>query len=270
MAVYAIGDVQGCYKQFRQLLDKIEFDPSNDQLYLTGDLVNRGPNSLEVLRYIINNQASIKTVLGNHDLHLLACSEGLSAIRNGHTFDDVLNAPDRSDLIYWLRRQPLAIYNTQLNVLLVHASVYPTWSVQDTLNYAGEVEHTLQSESYSKFLKKLYGNTPQHWSDDLKGNKRLRFIVNVLTRLRYLTRDGKLNFCCSEKPGLQPSHLVPWFKHPSRIKILPKIVFGHWSTLKIYQEDEVLSLDTGCCWGRRLSAARLDSSDINITKVKCR
>ncbi len=270
MAVYAIGDIQGCYKPFRRLLDKIEFDPANDQLLLTGDLVNRGKKSLKVLRYILKHQYSIRTVLGNHDLHMLCAFEGVPSPRGNDTFDDVLNAPERDSIFDWLRCQPLAIHDEALNILLVHAAVHPLWTLDECLSYAGEVQAALSAPDYRKLLPALYGNKPRRWSADLEGADRLRFVVNVFTRLRYIGLDGRLNFDHAGSPGSQPHELVPWFKHPERVSLTPAIVFGHWSALGLYRKNGVLGLDTGCCWGRSLCAARIDVPHYEFTTENCR
>lgn len=270
MAVYAIGDIQGCYGHFRRLLDKLEFDPKRDSLLLTGDVVNRGKHSLKVLRYIVKHEASIRMVLGNHEIHMLAASERGRFKRSSDTFGDILKAPDRSDLLHWLRRQPLAMHDPDLNVLLVHAAVHPFWTLQNCLDFSAEVRNVMLGPSYRTFLKKLYGNQPSRWRDDMKRWSRIRYIVNVFTRLRYMSANGKLNFSHTGPPGSQPKRLVPWFRFPSRVDMQPTIVFGHWSSLGIHDADGVLALDTGCCWGNRLSAARVDGRKYKITSVKCK
>ncbi len=270
MAVYAIGDVQGCYKQFRRLLDKIEFTPGQDQLMLVGDLVNRGKDSLKVLRFVLKHESSIRVVLGNHDLHLLAASESVPSRRRNDTFFDVLDVPDRSDILYWLRNQPIAVHDRKLDVVMVHAGIHPSWTLRESMDYAAEVETALKGSDYRSFLFKLYGNEPNRWKKNRRGVKRLRFFVNVFTRMRFMKHSGELDFNHVGPPGSQDEGMVPWFNYPSRVPISPTIVCGHWSALGIYNENGVLALDTGCCWGRSLCAARIDVPQFEFTTVRCR
>ncbi|MCH8136923.1 MAG: symmetrical bis(5'-nucleosyl)-tetraphosphatase, partial [Proteobacteria bacterium] len=201
MATYAIGDLQGCYDPFRKLLDQIDFDPAKDRLWLTGDLVNRGPKSLQLVRFVRGLGDSVITVLGNHDLHLLAlASDSTNLNRRFETLEKLLRAADCDELVDWLRRLPLAHYDRKLDTLLVHAGTHPAWSVKKTLAHAAEVEAALQGKKFEALLEKMYGNTPQRWSGKLKGNARLRFIVNTLTRMRMLTADMRLNFAHTGAP----------------------------------------------------------------------
>ena len=269
MAVYAIGDLQGCYDPFRELLDELRFDPENDTLWLTGDLVNRGPKSLKTLRFVKSLGDSAVTVLGNHDLHLLALSEG--QVRNDGRFDSiqkVLEASDRDELLHWLRHRPLAHYDKSLRTLLVHAGVHPMWTVKKTLARAAEVESALAGDDYRALLGKMYGNTPRAWSGKLRGYKRLRFIINCLTRMRMLTNNGRLNFAHSGSPYRARKNLVPWFNVEDAAWYGKRIVFGHWSALGLIVLPDLVSLDTGCVWGRQLTAVRLDRRVPRVVQVE--
>ena len=268
MAVYAIGDLQGCYDPFRELLDRIDFDPSSDTLWLTGDLVNRGPKSLKTLRYVKSLGKSAVSVLGNHDLHLLALADGNQRFsRRFETLEKVLEAPDRDELIHWLRHRPMAHYSKKLDTLLVHAGTHPDWSVRKTLARAAEVETVLQSGKHKELLKKMYGNTPAQWSGELRGYKRLRFIINCLTRMRMLTAKMRLNFSHSGSPWRARKNLVPWFEVDKPAWAGTRVVFGHWSALGLIVLPELVSLDTGCVWGRQLTAVRLDKRHPRIFQV---
>jgi len=269
VAVYAIGDLQGCYDSFRRLLDAIHFDPARDTLWLSGDLVNRGPKSLKTLRYVRRLGDSVVTVLGNHDLHLLALEAGV--VRYGKRFgslEKLLNAGDAEELCDWLRRQPLAHYDKKLDTLLVHAGTHPAWSVRKTLARAGEVEAALQSDDYPNVLGKMYGNRPNLWSGSLSGYKRLRFIINCLTRMRMLTRTHHLELNFSGSPWRARKGLMPWFKADDPAWQGTRIVFGHWSQLGLIVLPEVISLDTGCVWGRQLTAVRLDKRVPRVVQVE--
>ena len=269
MAVYAIGDVQGCYDPLRTLLDSIGFDPGHDTLWLTGDLVNRGPKSLKTLRFVKSLGDAAVTVLGNHDLHLLAVAANES--RYGERFAslaDVLNAPDRDELITWLRHRPLAHYDRKLATLLVHAGTYPTWTVRKTLNRAREVEEILRSDDYAKLLRKMYGNKPTLWSGRLQGMPRLRFIINCLTRMRMLDASMNLNLAYSGSPFRARKNLKPWFDFPDPAWAGTRIVFGHWSALSLIVLPELVALDTGCVWGRQLTAVRLDRKVPRVYQVR--
>ena len=263
MAVYAIGDIQGCYDPFMHLLDAIEFDPDKDTLWLAGDLVNRGPKSLKTLRFVKSLGKSAITVLGNHDLHLLALSQDL--IANTKRFDSLsktLNAPDLDELIDWLRCRPLAHYDEELDTLLVHAGTLPAWSVKKTMRRAAEVERRLRAPDYGRLLSKMYGNRPSQWSGKLKGYNRLRFIINTLTRMRMLTLDGRLRMAFSGPPWKTRGKLLPWFEFEPNAWGDTRIVFGHWSQLGLIVLPNLVSLDTGCVWGRQLTAVRLDKPEV--------
>lgn len=268
MAVYAIGDLQGCYDPFRHLLDELAFDPASDTLWLAGDLVNRGPKSLKTLRFVKSLGDSVITVLGNHDLHLLALAAGqVSGKRRFETLDKILTVSDRDELLDWLRYRPLAHYDESLDTLLVHAGTHQNWDVEMTLQRAAEVEAILQS-SDNTLLGKMYGNEPTAWSEKLSGYKRLRFIINCLTRMRMLTKAGHLNFSHSGSPVPVRKKFIPWFDYANRATADTRIVFGHWSALGLIVMPKLLSLDTGCVWGRQLTAVRIDKKRPRVIQVE--
>lgn len=256
MAIYAIGDVQGCYAELRLLLREIAFDPATDQLWFTGDLVNRGPDSLETLRYIKSLGTAAVAVLGNHDLHLLAVAYGISRTKHKDTFHDVLAARDRDELLNWLRRLPLCYRDDHYT--LIHAGLPPQWTIDDASRHADEIHAVLAGEACAEFLHRMYGDQPERWSDDLTGWDRLRFTVNCLTRMRYCDEHGSLNFKEKGPPGSQAKGLLPWFDVTGRKSVGSEIVFGHWSTLGFRIVNGCYALDTGCLWGGELTALRLD------------
>ena len=256
MAIYAIGDIQGCYNDLCSLLDLIKFDPAADQLWLAGDLVNRGPNSLETLRFIKSLGDSAISVLGNHDLHLIATVVSNNKGGKKDTLDSILRAEDCEELIDWLRNQRLFYYNDQYCML--HAGLPPQWDFQQTRRMAQAVEQVLRSKNYRYFFRSMYGNKPSKWQDNLPNPEKLRFAVNCFTRLRYCTLDGELDFHHKGPPGTQATHLMPWFMVPGRKSQDMRIIFGHWSTLGLYQEHNVYAIDTGCLWGGQLTALKLD------------
>lgn len=269
MAVYAIGDLQGCYDPFRRLLDKIDFDPAVDRLWLTGDLVNRGPRSRKTLRFVRSLGESVTTVLGNHDLHLIALAHDVGV--NTNRFDSmwkILAADDCDELIDWLRCRPLAHYDPALDTLLVHAGLPPQWTCKKALKRAAEVEAVLRGPDFHEFLEEMYGNKPDRWSGKLSGSDRLRFIINCLTRVRMITADGQLDFTHSGPPETAKKGLIPWFEAPGARWAGTRIVFGHWSALGLAIDEAVVSVDTGCVWGRLLTAVRLDGRPA-IRQVDC-
>lgn len=257
MAVYAVGDIQGCYDELRALLDRLRFEPNADRLWLVGDLVNRGPKSLETLRFVRDLGPAAITVLGNHDLHLIAAHHGRHLGRGGHTLDAVLTAPDRDELIDWLRRQPLLHHDDDLGFIMVHAGLPPQWDLDLAQRCAREVEDTLRGPLLGEFIDNMYGNKPNRWSADLIGWDRLRFCVNGFTRMRYVDAQGRLDFGAKGPPGTQGKGLYPWFELP-RASAGLRIVFGHWSTLGPRDDPGIYPLDTGCLWGGALTALRLD------------
>lgn len=258
MAIYAIGDVQGCHDELLRLVDQLEFDPSKDQLWFTGDLVNRGPKSLETLRTIRALGDSAICVLGNHDLHLLAVAEGISRTKHRDTFGDILAAPDRDELLGWLRTLPLLHHEGEF--YLIHAGLPPQWRLEDAARLAPEVESVLGSPDYADFLWHMYGNEPPLWREDLQGFDRLRFITNCLTRLRFCTSDGRINLTKKGSPDRSNDDLIPWFAHPDRPPADALVIYGHWSTLGFHHSHHTICIDTGCLWGGSLTAIRLDQS----------
>ena len=260
MALYLIGDVQGCDEALARLLATIDFSPSRDQLVLLGDLVNRGPDSLGVLRRMMRLEGAARCILGNHDLHLLALAQGVRPPHRKDTLDAVLQAPDRGALLGWLRRRPLALLDRihGQDLLMVHAGVLPSWTAQQTLALAQEVAQMMASDQFDAFLQQMYGNTPAQWSPQLSAIPRWRAIVNVLTRLRFCDADGRMEFDTKEGADAAPPGYRPWFDITPRRSADATVAFGHWSTLGRLARDDVLSLDTGCVWGGQLSAVRID------------
>jgi len=265
MAIYAVGDVQGCYAELARLLENIRFDAATDRLWLVGDLVNRGPDSLAVLRLIKSLGGSAITVLGNHDLHLLAVAKGVAEPHRSDTLDEILNAPDRDELLLWLRNQRL-LY-VQDNYVLVHAGLLPQWNVAQAGSLAREVETALRGDEYVTFLAHMYGNTPHHWDDSLSGYKRLRVIVNAFTRMRICTKKGEMEFKFKGEVQNIPADYLPWFDVPKRASIGATVIFGHWSALGLLSRKNIIALDTGCLWGGPMSAIRLE--DRQLFQVSC-
>jgi bis(5'-nucleosyl)-tetraphosphatase (symmetrical) len=270
MATYAIGDIQGCYDAFRRLLDRLAFDPARDRLWLVGDLVNRGPDSLKVLRFVRHLNDRAVTVLGNHDLHLLALGAGNMRYAKKSSLHDVLVAPDREELLYWLRHRPLMHYDADKGFAMVHAGLPPQWDLPTALSCAGEVQRALQGPDYAGYLHDMYGNEPARWSDSLDGVDRLRFITNCLTRLRYCTEDGTLTLKEKGPPGSQAPGTLPWFEVPSRATRGDRIIIGHWSALGYRAAGNVWALDSGCLWGGQLTAIRVrKKKPISTVAVDC-
>lgn len=270
MAVFAIGDVQGCLDDLMRLLERVNFDPEEDQLWFTGDLVNRGPKSLETLRFVRGLGDGAISVLGNHDLHLLAVAEGFQPEKPKDTLRPILDAPDADELLRWLRFRPLAHYDEQLGYLLVHAGLPPEWDLDITLGAAKDVETVLRGDRYRELLRDMYGNEPAHWDAGLQGIARQRYIINALTRIRYCTRDGQLDFTHKGPPGSQSAELLPWFRVPGRKNAEIDVLFGHWSTLGDSQTPRAWALDSGCLWGGKLTALRLDGEESLWISVDCR
>ncbi|HEY0337194.1 MAG TPA: symmetrical bis(5'-nucleosyl)-tetraphosphatase [Burkholderiales bacterium] len=265
MSTYAIGDVQGCYDQLRRLLDALRYDPGVDALWLVGDLVNRGPQSLETLRFVRDLGERAITVLGNHDLNLLAVAAGVRKQHRGDTLDAVLQAHDRDELLDWLRRRKMM--HLDQGYAMVHAGLLPQWSVQHALSLAGEVEIALRSDEYPGLLRNMYGNEPAQWSDGLTGYERLRVIINASTRLRLCDLNGRMEF--NHKTGLRdaPAGYVPWFDVPGRASAGTPVICGHWAAIGLILRDDVLAIDSGCVWGRQLSALRLE--DRRLAQCDC-
>lgn len=261
MAVFAVGDVQGCHEELKRLLERVRFDAAEDRLWFTGDLVNRGPRSLETLRFVKDLGPRTVCVLGNHDLHLLAVAAGTAEKRRNDTLDELLSAPDRDELLDWLRRRPLLHHDAELGYTLIHAGLPPQWDLALAGACAHELEEVLRGPGYAEFFRHMYGDKPRRWSPDLKGTDRLRFIVNCFTRMRYCTAEGDLDLKAKGAPGSQPPGYLPWFQVPTRASRDLHILFGHWSTLGEVSGGNVHALDTGCVWGGRLTAMRLDGDD---------
>ncbi len=274
MTLYAVGDLQGCYRELQQLLSAVQFDPARDALWLTGDLVNRGPQSLECLRFIKSLGSAAQTVLGNHDLHLLAVAMTNAVSKNKDTLQDILTAPDRDELITWLRKQPLMIVDEKRKLAMAHAGIFPAWTLKQAYSLAQEVETVLQSDRCEDFLHAMYGNAPNNWRDDLQGMARWRFITNAFTRMRLCAVSNEpqrhnaleLQF----KEGLRdiPVGYAPWFTRftpPAGWRVL----FGHWAALEANtQQDNIIALDSGCVWGRHLTMLRVDDGQYFYSKKK--
>jgi bis(5'-nucleosyl)-tetraphosphatase (symmetrical) len=265
---YLIGDLQGCCDAFERLLAEIGFSPSRDSLTVLGDLVNRGPQSLAVLRRMRALGHAADALLGNHDLHLLAVAEGVRPEHRSDTLREILDAPDREAWIEWVRARPLAL--ERHGWLCVHAGLAPAWTAFKTLALAAEVEAMLRGPDLAGFLPRMYGNQPARWDEALVGNDRWRFVINVLTRIRFVdAKDGTLDFTVKEGAGAAPPGLVPWFEAPGRASEGTSIAFGHWSTLGLINRPELLSLDTGCVWGGSLTAVRVDGGRREVVQVAC-
>lgn len=266
MAIYAIGDVQGCYDELIRLLDTIAFNEHRDQLWFVGDLVNRGPKSLETLRFIKSLGSSAVAVLGNHDMHLLAAACSVPSTNTKVALKEVLAATDRDELIDWLRHRPL--FHHDEHFCMVHAGIPPQWDFNQTKKMAEMVQKALQGNDYRSLLKGMYGNKPDIWSPMLRGKPRLRFIINCFTRMRYCDKYGRLDFNFNGPPGSQPDTLMPWFAMPNQKKFQMKIVFGHWSSLGYHEGDNCYAIDTGCLWGGQLTALRL-GEEVRRYSIDC-
>jgi len=269
MAVYAIGDIQGCYDELQQLLERIQYDPSSDVLWFVGDLVNRGPSSLNSLRFVKSLGDKAITVLGNHDLHMLAVSEGFRKYHKGKdSFTDILDATDRDELIDWLRHRPLIHHDPSLGYTLIHAGLPPQWDLSTAQQCAQEVETILQGKHFHELLANMYADDPVCWDNRLSGWERLRFIINAFTRIRYCNHKGEMALKYKGAPGTQSCKYIPWFEIKKRRSRNMKIIFGHWSTLGLVDRANVFALDTGCVWGGKLTAMRLDVAP-EYTQVHC-
>jgi bis(5'-nucleosyl)-tetraphosphatase (symmetrical) len=272
MATYAIGDVQGCYDELKALLTQIKFKSDRDQLWFCGDLVNRGPKSLETLRYIRSLEDNAITVLGNHDLHLLATAYDHKKLGKKDTLYNILQADDAAELLNWLRHQPLAFHDQERKITLLHAGTHPDWDIEKTLKLAKEVEQVLQSDNHINFYKHMYGDKPFIWNDSLSGWSRYRFITNILTRLRYCDEQGKPALNAKGAPGSQAEHLFPWYEIAKRKSQHDTIIFGHWSTLPhagITSINNTYAIDSGCLWGGMLTAMRIDVEPFEYTRLNC-
>jgi bis(5'-nucleosyl)-tetraphosphatase (symmetrical) len=269
MTLYAIGDIQGCDAAFGRLLDKLHFSAAKDRLWLVGDLVNRGPDSLGVLRRVMSFDDRVDCVLGNHDLHLLAVAAGIRRLYRGDTFKDVLRAKDSKKLVNWLRHRPLLVHDAAENRALVHAGIPPVWSIKKAVKNAAIVESQLRGRAWKDALSHMYGNLPRVWSRKLDRVQRIRYTINALTRMRFCDAKGHLAFGHTGPPGTQPKRYMPWFEVPGRKATDTHIFFGHWSALGLFEGHNVTGLDSGCVWGRKLTAVALKPRGIKRTRVKC-
>ena len=262
MPTYAIGDVQGCYRELRLLLRECGFDARRDRLWFVGDLVNRGPASLEVLRFVADLGDRAQTVLGNHDLHLVASARGIRPLRAKDTFWDVLDAADGEALVDWLRERPVIHRDPERGYVMIHAGIAPAWTIDDALVHGAELSRALRAPDHARLLSGMYGNEPDAWRESLAGLDRLRFITNTFTRMRYCRRDGRLDFSETGPPGTQDPSLAPWFELRDAGADGVRIVFGHWATLQVEaalsRDLHVRHVDTGCVWGGSLTALRLE------------
>jgi len=265
MATYAIGDVQGCFDELQALLEALGFDGANDRLWFVGDLVNRGPASLATVRFVRDLGDRAVVVLGNHDLHLLALAQGHVKSRKDDTLGEVLAAPDRDELLDWLRWRPMI--HVAGDTTMVHAGLLPQWDIAAAQSLAREVEAELRGPRHSKFLETLYGSRPDRWSDDLSGADRLRVIVNAMTRMRFCTPEGVMEFETKGETARSPEGYLPWFDVPNRKSAASTIICGHWSALGLRLAPNLLALDSGCVWGGQLSAIRLE--DRRLCQVSC-
>ncbi|BBP80972.1 MULTISPECIES: symmetrical bis(5'-nucleosyl)-tetraphosphatase [unclassified Pseudomonas] len=263
MTVYAVGDLQGCLTPLECLLERVAFDPARDRLWLVGDLVNRGPQSLETLRFLYAMRDSLTCVLGNHDLHLLAVAHNTERLKKSDTLREIVEAPDAADLLDWLRRQKLVHYDEQRDIAMVHAGIPPNWTLAKALKRAAEVEEVLLDDArLPLFLDGMYGNEPAKWDSDLQGVARLRVITNYFTRMRFCTADGTLDLKSKEGVDTAPPGYAPWFSHPGRKTRGQKIIFGHWAALEgKCDEPGLYALDTGCVWGGAMTLLNVDSGE---------
>jgi bis(5'-nucleosyl)-tetraphosphatase (symmetrical) len=270
MSTYVIGDLQGCYDEFRLLLERLAFDPTRDRLLLAGDLVNRGPDSLRVLRYVRSLGEAAESVLGNHDLHLIAARYGGATPKKKDKTLPILEAPDGVELLDWLQQRPMLLESAEHDCVLTHAGIPPEWSLDDARRYARELESVLRSDRIQAFIANMYGNEPARWSDDLTGTTRLRVITNYFTRMRLLTPDGDLDFAFKEDLTTVPEGYTPWFMHPHPRLQVGRVLFGHWAALQGETgHPRYIGLDTGCVWGGHLTAYRVDDGTFFSSSRGC-
>lgn len=267
MSTYVIGDIQGCLHSLKQLLAAVHFDKQVDTLWFAGDLINRGPESLETLRFVRRLGDRVKCVLGNHDLHLLAIYAGHRDSHHKDTLSEVLEAPDITDLIDWLRQQPLMVYDKKHNAVLSHAGIFPEWDLETAQKEAHAVELHLRSHDFKDLFTFMYGNKPSRWEPKRSRKKRLRFAINCFTRMRFCSLDGKLDFEEKGGPGSQPSNLLPWYEIPNKMQTGTRVLFGHWSTVGKIANPHIIGIDTGCVWGGKLTAFELDTNTYH--SVEC-
>lgn len=265
MATYAVGDIQGCYTAFMALLDLIGFNPKRDRLWLVGDIVNRGPDSLAMLRFVKQVGDAVIMVLGNHDLHLLMVHAGIARSHKNDTIQSILDAEDSEQMLFWLRHQRL--FYAEGDYAMVHAGLLPCWSIARSSQLASEVEVALQQRNYREVFARLYGNEPDYWHDNWKDSERLRVIVNAMTRMRVCSSDGRMNFVYKGERDSIPDGYMPWFEVPGRVSRNNTIICGHWSALGLYVTRHIIALDSGCVWNRQLSAMRLE--DRKVFRIQC-
>lgn len=268
MADFVVGDIQGCFTELRLLLDNAGFNPSTDKLWATGDLIGRGPQALETLTYLMDLGDSFETVLGNHDLHFLAISQKIKADKPENKFEQVLASQQLSEIVEWLRTKPLAC-KIKKGCLLTHAGLYPGWTLKDAMTYSNEVSCKLVHNNWHQLLQAMYSNNPIKWSNKLKGLSRYRFIINAMTRMRFVTKNGELNFSAKSNVINAPKNLLPWFNHPStQLKSHQQVIFGHWAALNGETgSEQFIGLDTGCVWGNKLTLLNLETNNYFFMKA---
>ncbi len=269
MAIYVMGDLHSCFDQFKALLQKMQFNPAQDQLYLVGDLINRGPQSAKIMRYLLAHEAAIKPVLGNHDLSYLVYEAGETRLRRGDTYDELITLPERKEIRNYLRRQPLMRYLPELNIAIAHAGIPPIWSIQEALSLSDEVSRLLQTKDkarYKHLMKRMFGNTPTKWDPLLLGDDRIRVIINYFSRMRYLYSDLSLDFE-NKQQEYNADLMQPWFKYPRPKHQGTKIIYGHWASLGVHQENGTYCIDSGCVWQGKLSALRVDTKEWELIQV---
>lgn len=263
MATYAVGDIQGCLQPLKCLLERVNFEPGRDHLWLCGDLVNRGPESLATLRFLYSIRDSVISVLGNHDLHLLAVAWSGDKLKNKDTLQEILDAPDRDELLEWMRHFPLLHHDAALGFAMSHAGIPPIWTLEQALELSRELEAVLQGPQLGEYLNHMYGNQPDRWDDALEGPERWRLITNYFTRMRFCSADGRLELKCKLGPDQAPKGFAPWFRHPLPALQSSKLIFGHWASLEGKSNTPGLfALDTGCVWGRKLTLMHLESESL--------
>ncbi len=259
MATYFVGDIQGCFDELQLLLQQVHFDTEKDQLWLTGDLVARGPKSLETLRFIKSLGKAAVTILGNHDLHLLAVSQGISSKKEKDKTLAIFEADDCQELLTWLRHQPLLAIHPDYNIVMTHAGISPQWDINTAIACADEITAILQSEQWLWLLQNMYQNYPDSWDNRLSGINRYCYIINAFTRMRFCHLDGRLDMACKLPPQeVDPNEMLPWFELKNRVALSHKVIFGHWAALMGQGNDQVIALDTGCVWGEYMTMYRID------------
>lgn len=258
MGNYVVGDIQGCFDSLIALLDKVSFDPDKDTLYCVGDLINRGPKSAQTLQYLASLGKSVKTVLGNHDLHFISCYYGVRKFKKTDTAKQILDVNNAEELVFWLRQQPLMLYDEKLNIVISHAGLYPNWTIQQGLKFSEKFEDQLKSDKLLILLNKMYGNKPDLFTENLSESEQWLFTVNTFTRMRYCYDDGRLDFIKKGKPA-KNKKIMPWFKLPNNRPEETRFIFGHWSTLGLYQKRNIIGIDTGCVWGGMLTIYDVDN-----------